>query len=326
MRLKALGIFPPDAPDTIRAFGLAGGQLSIEELVDRYRLACTPVRDVIVDYLRERQPALDYASLDAISRTLAGLFWANIEALAPGIDTLRLPPQVARQWKEDLATKKRTVTTADGRRVQTTSTRLNATDELLRVRAFYLDIAQWAVEEPARWGPWAVPCPISDNEIGRAKMRKHRKSRMDQRTRERLPVLPVLVRSANERRLDAARRLHAATATPPGALIPDTDATLRRAVMATSKVNGRSVWAEEVATGNRRNLTYEEDEASAESFFSTLEHEVLSRHHFTTRTQARSVVLDWCHEFYNVKRRHSSAALLAPDEYEKIIADQPAAA
>jgi putative transposase len=68
------------------------------------------------------------------------------------------------------------------------------------------------------------------------------------------------------------------------------------------------------------------DNAAAESFFSTLEHEVLSRHHFTTRAQARTVVLDWCHEFYNVKRRHSSAALLAPDEYEKITADQPAAA
>jgi len=196
LRLRALGIFPPDAPATIRAFGLAGGQLSIEELVDRYRLRCTPVRDLIVDYLRERQPALDFASLDATSRTLAGLFWANIETLAPGIDTLRLPPPVARQWKENLAVKTRTITTPDGRRVETTSPRLNAIDELLRVRAFYLDIAQWAVEEPARWGPWAVPCPISDAEISRAKMRKHRKSRMDQRTRERLPVLPVLVRNA----------------------------------------------------------------------------------------------------------------------------------
>jgi Phage integrase family len=229
--------------------------------VDRYRLRCAPVRDLIVDYLRERRPALDFASLDAISRTLAGLFWAKIETLAPGIDTLHLPPQVARQWKEDLATKTRIITTADGKRVEVTSPRLNATDELLRVRAFYLDIAQWAVEEPARWGPWAVPCPISDAEIGRAKMRKHRKSRMDQRTRERLPVLPVLVRSANERRLAAGRRLQAAADTPPGALIPDTDGALRRAVMATSKTNARSIWAEEVATGKRRNLTYEEDEA-----------------------------------------------------------------
>jgi hypothetical protein len=261
LRLRALGIFGPDAPATIRAFGLAGGQLSIEELVDRYRLRCTPVRDLIVDYLRERQPALDYASLDATCRTLAGLFWAKIETLAPGIDTIRLPPQIARQWKQELATKKRTITTPDGRRVELTSPRLNATDELLRVRAFYLDIAQWAVEEPARWGPWVVPCPVGDAEIGRTKMRQHRKSRMDQRTRERLPVLPVLVRTANERRLAAARRLHAAADTPPGALIPDTDGRLRRAVMATSKINGRSLWAQDTGTGRRRNLTYEEDEA-----------------------------------------------------------------
>jgi hypothetical protein len=84
LRLRTLGIFPEDAPATIRAFGLALGQLSIEELVDRYRIQCRPVRDLIVDYLRERQPSLDFASLDAVSRTLAGLFWARIEALAPG--------------------------------------------------------------------------------------------------------------------------------------------------------------------------------------------------------------------------------------------------
>jgi len=68
------------------------------------------------------------------------------------------------------------------------------------------------------------------------------------------------------------------------------------------------------------------DNAAAESFFSTLEHEVLSRHHFTTKTQAKAVVLDWCHNFYNTRRRHSSAALLTPAEFEKITADQPAAA
>ena len=40
-----------------------------------------------------------------------------------------------------------------------------ARDELLRVRALYLDIAQWATEEPARWAQWAVPSPVSDTEI-----------------------------------------------------------------------------------------------------------------------------------------------------------------
>src|SRR5439155_24448002 len=95
LRLRALGTFPADAPATIRAFGLAQGQLSIGELVDRYRLASQPVRDLIVDYLRERQPALDYASLDVISASLAGLFWVQIEALSPGIGSLRLPPEWA---------------------------------------------------------------------------------------------------------------------------------------------------------------------------------------------------------------------------------------
>ena len=33
------------------------------------------------------------------------------------------------------------------------------------------------------------------------------------------------------------------------------------------------------------------DNAAAEAFFSTLEHEVLSRHHFTTKAHARQVVV-----------------------------------
>jgi integrase len=259
LRLHALGIFPADAPATIRAFGMAQGQLTIGELVDRYRLQCKPIRDLIVDYLRERQPALDYASLDAVSSSLAGRFWARIEALSPAISTLRLPPDVTRAWKEDLLTVKRTVTAADGRQTVVTSPRLNARDELLRVRAFYLDIAQWATEEPGRWAQWAVPCPVSDTEIGRARDLRRRKARMDQRTRERLPVLPVLTRTAAERKTAAARRLQAARQTPPGMIIPDTGGRLRRAM--TPKANGRHVWAEDTATRKRRNLSYEDEEA-----------------------------------------------------------------
>ena len=259
LRLRALGIFPADAPATIRAFGMAAGQLTIEELVDRYQPQYQPVRDLIVDYLRERQPALDYASLDAISSSLAGRFWARIEDLSPGISTLRLPPDLARAWKDDLQTVKRTVTGADGQQTVITSPRLNARDELLRVRAFYLDIAQWATEEPARWAQWAVPCPVSDTEISRTKDLRRRKARMDQRTRERLPVLPVLTRTAADRRTAAASRLRAADQTQPGAIIPGTGGTLRRAVTPTA--NGRHVWAEDTITGKRRNLSYEDEEA-----------------------------------------------------------------
>jgi putative transposase len=68
------------------------------------------------------------------------------------------------------------------------------------------------------------------------------------------------------------------------------------------------------------------DNAAAEAFFSTLEHEVLSRHAFATKADPRKIVLAWCHQFYNTRRRHSSAAMLAPAAFEMITADQPAAA
>jgi len=42
-----------------------------------------------------------------------------------------------------------------------------ALHNLAAVRAFYLDIAQWAMEDPARWGPWAAPCPIRAEDLAR---------------------------------------------------------------------------------------------------------------------------------------------------------------
>jgi putative transposase len=66
--------------------------------------------------------------------------------------------------------------------------------------------------------------------------------------------------------------------------------------------------------------------AASEAFFSTLEHEVLSRRHFATKAEARAVITTWCHDFYNTQRRHSSVGLLPPIEYEKIAAIQSEAA
>ena len=71
---------------------------------------------------------------------------------------------------------------------------------LTAVRAFYLDIAEWADDDPARWGPHAVRCPVSASEASHKKDRSQRKSRMDQRTRERLPVLPALIAWADAER------------------------------------------------------------------------------------------------------------------------------
>ena len=86
---------------------------------------------------------------------------------------------------------------------------------LLAVRALYLDLARWAVEDPARWAPWAAPCPVSKADVNSRKEERQRKSRMDARTRERLPVLPVLVAPPPGTRRTAST-LHAARHAEPG--------------------------------------------------------------------------------------------------------------
>jgi len=59
------------------------------------------------------------------------------------------------------------------------------------------------------------------------------------------------------------------------------------------------------------------DNAAAESLFSTLEWEVLSRHRFRTKDEARQVISAWVDEFYNPTRRHGSAGMKSPIEFEK---------
>ena len=66
------------------------------------------------------------------------------------------------------------------------------------------------------------------------------------------------------------------------------------------------------------------DNAAAESFFSTLEHEVLSRHHFKTREEARQTIVKWVVDFYNRRRRHSSCGMQSPIDYETNAASRAA--
>ena len=51
------------APPTWRR-ARARGQLTVTELVNRYPLACRPIRNILVRYLSERSAVLDHASLD----------------------------------------------------------------------------------------------------------------------------------------------------------------------------------------------------------------------------------------------------------------------
>ena len=256
--LHMLDIFPADAPPSLRVFR-AQGQLSPDELIARYGLACQPVRQVLADYLRERQPALDYSSLQGLASMLAGSFWRDIETHHPGIGSLRLPAEVADAWKHRLRWKTVTVTTAGGQRRETTVPRTNVGSCLAAVRAFYLDLAQWAAEDPARWGPWAVPCPVRAAELPGRKEQRRLKSRMDARTRERLPVLPALARSVKNAMRDAAARLSAAAAARPGQEFTAAGQALRRSVMIRS-LSGR-VFADDPAAGRRRDLTREEHDA-----------------------------------------------------------------
>ena len=130
------------------------------------------------------------------------MFWADLERHHPGIDSLHLPPEVAAAWKQRLRTSSRP--SPGDRRQDGDRRRADLHREFLTpVRAFYLDLAHWAVDDPARWAPWAAPCPVGRAETIQGKVQRHRKSRMDARTRERLPVLPVLVRFAAQQHADA---------------------------------------------------------------------------------------------------------------------------
>jgi putative transposase len=65
------------------------------------------------------------------------------------------------------------------------------------------------------------------------------------------------------------------------------------------------------------------DNAAAESFNSTLEHELLSRRRFATREQARREVAAFI-DGYNNRRRHSSAEMKPPVVFEEILAARSA--
>jgi putative transposase len=58
------------------------------------------------------------------------------------------------------------------------------------------------------------------------------------------------------------------------------------------------------------------DNAMMESFFSSLEAEVLDRNFFRTREEARREIFYWLGGWYNTRRRHSGVDYLSPREFE----------
>ena len=59
------------------------------------------------------------------------------------------------------------------------------------------------------------------------------------------------------------------------------------------------------------------DNAMAESFFATLECELLDRTRFQTQREAHFAVFEWIEGWYNLHWRHSSIGYLSPVEFER---------
>ena len=154
---------------------LTVGQRSPAELVDRYQLACRPVRDLIVDYLQERQPA-------------AGLPQPGYPRPAAGPELLGRPgaPSSRHRQPAPAAGRRRRLEAAaaqpgpGGSRARRRAAADLAATTLTPVRAFYLDLA---CPGPRRTRPAGgrgpFPARSASEHIEPRKDKRRRKSRMD---------------------------------------------------------------------------------------------------------------------------------------------------
>jgi len=60
------------------------------------------------------------------------------------------------------------------------------------------------------------------------------------------------------------------------------------------------------------------DNAMAESFFATLECELIARRKWETKTRARMEIFTWFETWYNPRRRHSGLGQMSPINFEKL--------
>ncbi|MBS0579089.1 MAG: IS3 family transposase [Proteobacteria bacterium] len=67
------------------------------------------------------------------------------------------------------------------------------------------------------------------------------------------------------------------------------------------------------------------DNAMAESFFATLEREVLNRRRFHSQAEAKMAIFDWLEGWYNPHRRHSALGRRSPVNYERLALAQEVA-
>ena len=157
-------------------------------------------------YLQERKTSVDYTTLSGLAADIVGNFWADIEKHHPASTPSPSPADVITAWKERLAT----VVGVNGE----TRPRASSGYILLNVRSFYLDLRDWAHEDPSIV-PYAVPSPVTRADATGLNRRKlHVRAKIHQRIRERVPLLPEIVAHL-ERELAQARALREAAAKAP---------------------------------------------------------------------------------------------------------------
>ena len=207
--------------------------------MDRYGVS-SPHREVFIEYLKQRSAAMDYSTLRNTARRLLKTFWLDIAAHHPGLTSFALTREIADAWKQRLRTR------LDGK------PRIGIYHQLFLVRAFYLDMAQWALQD-SYWAQWAAASPITREEVsGYAKARRVATARTQQRTRQIAPILPQLIAQAHKDRRDSDQLLQEATAAGDGATVSvDGVIWTVRHVSPTAPI-----WIRQ--GGASRNLTYEE--------------------------------------------------------------------
>ncbi|MGW3186200.1 tyrosine-type recombinase/integrase [Kitasatospora sp. NPDC001119] len=192
--LHAIGHLPPTTPATMRA-ALMRGQKNIEELVDQYPLRNQAVRALLIEYFNRRRADTDYSSLKNLVLHLAHHFWEKIERINPDQADLRIDPEVYATWRQMIALK------------DNGAPRAGADGLVISLRSFYYDLHTWAAQEPERWAVWVAPCPVPPADLrGLGAKRRRINERTAERTRQRQPLLPVLVEHV-ESRYDQAREL-----------------------------------------------------------------------------------------------------------------------
>ncbi len=185
------------------------GQQSCEQLVAFYG-GTGEQGQVLTEYLKHRTAGLDYPTRKAMARNLVKIFWGDLLAHHPHLaeqSSFAITREQAEAWKQRINFNE------DG------SPRRDPYPIMFTVRGFYLDIAQWALQD-SFWAPWVATSPIYARDLkGYAKFRRQNIARGHQRTRELAPMLPKLVERAETDRREAAAAHAAAVAAGHGGQI-----------------------------------------------------------------------------------------------------------